>query len=114
MHVAAVSGELSSVVYMCTRDACMKEAKDNALMTPLMNTINSNHEASFIYLHFKEGCDLRNVDVNGHTLLHLASRSNALNIAKLLMHISEANSKPPQSQSELNSNGFGSPEKSTT
>lgn len=56
-------------------------------MTPLMNTVQSNHESSFIYLYFKENCDLKNLDLNGNTLLHLASKSNSVNIAKLLRHI---------------------------
>jgi len=56
-------------------------------MTPLMNTVSSNHEASFVYLHFKENCDLKNIDLNGQTLLHLAARANSINIAKLLKHI---------------------------
>lgn len=106
LHVAAVSGELAAVVYMCTKEATIKEAKDNALMTPLMNTIASNHEASFIYLHFKEMCDLRNIDVNGHTFLHLAARNNAVNIAKLLMHLSKVHDL------DSNLNTFESPAKS--
>lgn len=44
LHVASVSGELGAVVYMCSKHDCDKDAKDNALMTPLMNTVASNHE----------------------------------------------------------------------
>lgn len=65
LHVASVSGELGALIYVCMRENSNKDAKDNALMTPLMNTVSSNHEASFVYLHFKESCDLRNVDLNG-------------------------------------------------
>ena len=44
MHVASTSGELGSIVYMCSRgEQCEKEAKDNALMTPLMNSVAFNH-----------------------------------------------------------------------
>lgn len=87
LHVAAASGEIGAVVYLCTRDSINKDAKDNALMTPLMNTVGSNHPQTFIYLHFKEQCGIRNVDLNGNTLLHLAARSNSVNIARLLRHI---------------------------
>lgn len=55
LHVASISGELGSIIYVCERgDLCVKEVKDNALMTPLMNTVSSNNEPSFIYLHFKQ------------------------------------------------------------
>lgn len=56
-------------------------------MTPLMNTVQGNHEDQFMYLHFKEQCELNNVDLSGNTLMHIAARSNAVNIAKLLKHI---------------------------
>ena len=87
MHVASVSGELGPILYLSGRPEIQKEAKDTAFMTPLMNTVQSNHESSFIYLYFKENCDLKNLDLNGNTLLHLASKSNSVNIAKLLRHI---------------------------
>jgi ankyrin repeat protein len=54
LHVATLTGELGAVVYMCSRDNCERDNKDNALMTPLMNTVSSNKEDVFIYLHFKE------------------------------------------------------------
>ena len=50
--MASATGELSAVYYMCNRDKIDKEVKDNALMTPLMNTVSSNHPEAFIYLHF--------------------------------------------------------------
>jgi ankyrin repeat protein len=53
LHVASFNGELGAIIYMCERAACFKDTKDNALMTPLMNTVASSHEPSFIYLHFK-------------------------------------------------------------
>jgi ankyrin repeat protein len=56
-------------------------------MTPLMNTVSSNHESSFVFLYFKENCDLKNLDLGGNTLLHLAAKSNSVNIARLLRHI---------------------------
>ena len=65
MHVASVSGELGALIYICNRSNSSKEVKDNAFMTPLMNTVQSNNDASFIYLDFKENCDLRNIDING-------------------------------------------------
>jgi ankyrin repeat protein len=44
LHVASTSGELGSIVYMCSRgEACEKEASDNALMTPIMNSVAFNH-----------------------------------------------------------------------
>lgn len=66
---------------------CEIENKDNALMTPLMNSAATNNDLLFLYLYFKENCDLRNVDLNGNTLLHLAARSNSKSIANILLHI---------------------------
>jgi hypothetical protein len=85
--VATVSGELGPIIYLCGRPDIQREAKDTAFMTPLMNTVQSNHESSFVYLYFKENCELRNLDMNGNTLLHLAAKSNSVNIARLLRHI---------------------------
>jgi ankyrin repeat protein len=66
LHVSSVSGELGATIYMCSKGPlCFKDTKDNALMTPLMNTVSRNHEPSFIYFYFKENCELRNVDING-------------------------------------------------
>lgn len=65
----------------------MKESKDNALMTPLMNTAANNHPESFVYMYFKENCDLKNTDLQVSTLLHLAAKSNSINIVRLLSHI---------------------------
>ena len=88
MHVASMSGELGALIYACSRgDFCKKEVKDNALMTPLLNTVSSNSESSFIFLHFSENCDIKSLDINGHSILHLAARSNAVNIAKILRHL---------------------------
>ena len=56
-------------------------------MTPLMNTVAHNSPAGFIYLYFGKKGSLENVDVNGNTLLHLAAKSNAVEIAKLLRHL---------------------------
>jgi ankyrin repeat protein len=49
--------------------------------------VTSNHPETFIYLFFKEQCSLRNIDLNGNTVLHLAARSNSINIARLLRHM---------------------------
>jgi ankyrin repeat protein len=38
-------------------------------------------------LYFSENCEIRTFDINGNTLLHLAARSNSVNIAKLLKHL---------------------------
>ncbi len=56
-------------------------------MTPLMNTAANNHPESFVYLYFKELCDLKNTDVHVSTILHLAARSNSINIVRLLKHV---------------------------
>ena len=88
LHVASASGELGALVYMSSlENICEKDLKDNALMTPLMNSVSNNHQDQFIYLYFKEQCNLTGFDINGNTLLHLAARANAVNIAKLLKHI---------------------------
>ena len=71
-------------MYLCTISHCDRDAKDNALMTPLMNSVASNHDCLFVYLHFKENNELGNIDINGNTLLHLAARANSINVAKLL------------------------------
>lgn len=105
--MASVSGELGSLLYVCSRDNCFKDSKDNALMTPLMNTVSSNHEEAFVYLHFKENCDLRNVDMNGHSLLHLAARSNSINIARLLRLLYHESTKD-DSNLEITQDGKGS------
>jgi ankyrin repeat protein len=69
------------------------EAKDNALMTALMNSVVNNNVAAFSYLFFGSqeergfSCGLNHVDINGNTILHLAAKNNALNIVKLLKHI---------------------------
>lgn len=101
LHVASVSGELGAVVCMCSKVECDKDAKDNALITPLMNTVSSNLTDSFIYLFFKESCELNNVDLGGNTLMHLAARSNAINIAKLLKHVYIMQTKGDQDDSAL-------------
>jgi hypothetical protein len=88
--VATSSAELGATIYMSVALEARqgaREAKDNALMTPLMNTIQLNNVPSFIYLFFKEHCHLNHVDINGNTLMHLAARSNALQIAKILKQI---------------------------
>jgi hypothetical protein len=58
-------------------------------MTPLMNTVSINNLSSFIYLLFKEHCHLNHVDIQGNTLMHLAAKSNAVNIAKILKHLNK-------------------------
>ena len=73
-----------------------------------MNTVSSNHEASFVYLHFKENCDLKNIDLNGQTLLHLAARANSINIARLLKHIYQEQIKE-DSLLDVNQGGDKSP-----
>mmetsp|Transcript_18213 Transcript_18213/g.17334 ORF Transcript_18213/g.17334 Transcript_18213/m.17334 type:complete len:138 (+) Transcript_18213:635-1048(+) len=88
MHVASTSGELGCVAYLCSRgDSCDKEVKDNAMMTPLMNSVSFNQQEQFIYLYFAEGCELKSVDINGNILLHFAAKSNSIHIAKLLRHL---------------------------
>lgn len=56
-------------------------------MTPLMNSVFNNHYEQFIYFYFKENCDIKNYDLQGNTLLHLAAKSNSINIAKILKHL---------------------------
>ena len=63
------------------------EAKDNGMLTPLMNCIVSNNEHAFIYLYFKGKTSLNQVDLSGNTLLHLAAEHNATNIALILKHL---------------------------
>lgn len=65
LHVAAASGEVAAVAYMCGIEETIKDAKDNALMTPLMNAVGNNHPDTFLYLALKENCSLNNVDING-------------------------------------------------
>jgi ankyrin repeat protein len=62
-------------------------AKDNSMMSALMNCIVSNNEHAFIYLYFKGQSNLNNVDANGNTLLHLAAEHGATNIALMLRHL---------------------------
>jgi len=48
---------------MCSREESEKDAKDNAMMTPLMNSVSNNNLEQFVYLLFKEQCDLRQFDM---------------------------------------------------
>ena len=56
LHVATSSGELGSLLYITSalqgREDEYREIKDNALMTPLMNTVVENNVPSFCYLFF--------------------------------------------------------------
>jgi len=38
-------------------------------------------------LYFSKKCSLNHVDIQGNTLMHMAAKSNSINIAKLLRHI---------------------------
>ena len=98
LHVTTSCGELGAMLYMggrliSTDRHVLLEAKDNALMTPLMNTIANSNVTGFIYLFFGEHCSLNNVDINGNTILHLAAKSNSINIVKLLHHVFIAGKK---------------------
>lgn len=85
--MATSSGELGALIYLCESSPVLKEAKDNALMTALMNTVSNSNMPSFVYLFFKEHCSLNHVDINGNTLLHLAAKSNSIGVAKILKHV---------------------------
>jgi len=61
--------------------------RDNALMTPIMNSVITGNDHAFVYLYFKGSCDLSGLDLNGNSLLHLAAESGSTNIARLLRHI---------------------------
>ena len=88
LHIAALSGNLEVCVYLAGRlSKAAVEAKDNSLMTALMNCIVSNNEHAFIYLYFKGKSSLNHVDADGNTLLHLAAEHNATNIALILRHL---------------------------
>jgi|LauGreDrversion4_2_1035121.scaffolds.fasta_scaffold127953_4 ankyrin repeat protein len=67
LHVATSSGELGAMLYLISildgSDIEYKEIKDNALMTPLMNTIVENNVPSFCYLLFKQKCSLNHIDI---------------------------------------------------
>ena len=82
-----MSGEMPSAVYLASKPSCLRDAKDNALMTPMMNSVSSGQFAIFTHLHFQHGCELKNIDINGNTLLHLAAKANSLHIARVLRHI---------------------------
>lgn len=91
LHVATSSGELGSLLYidsLLTEEKLqLKEAKDNALMTPLMNSVAINSIASFVHLFFEDKCSLNTVDIHGNTILHLAAKGNAISVVKILKHI---------------------------
>jgi ankyrin repeat protein len=91
LHVATSSGEIGSMLYLASalegKEDEYREVKDNALMTPLMNTVVENNVPSFCYLYFNKKCSLNHVDIQGNTLMHMAAKSNSINIAKLLRHI---------------------------
>ena len=91
LHVATSSGEIGSMLYLTSalegNEDEYREIKDNALMTPLMNTVVENNVPSFCHLYFKRKCGLNHVDIQGNTLMHMAAKSNSINIAKLLRHI---------------------------
>jgi hypothetical protein len=66
LHVATSSGELGATLYLSSSLDLFegaRESKDNALMTPLMNTVSTNNLPSFVYLFFKEHCHLNHVDI---------------------------------------------------
>ncbi len=88
LHIATLSGNLEASVYL-TRKLNKESilAKDNSMMSALMNCIVSNNEHAFIYLYFKGESNLNNVDANGNTLLHLAAEHGATNIALMLKHL---------------------------
>jgi ankyrin repeat protein len=109
LHISVLSGNLQSLAFMCELEKDKEylnrseevlesqglripphidlEVKDNALMTPLMNSVLASNDHVFVYLYFKGVCDLSNLDFNGNSLLHLAAQSNSINIAKLLRHM---------------------------
>lgn len=93
LHIAVLSGNLNSVVYLCENQALDSavdiDSKDNALTTPLMNSVVTSNDHAFVYLLFKKGADPSSLDFNGQSLLHLAANSNATNIAYLLKHLYE-------------------------
>eukprot|EP00347_Sterkiella_histriomuscorum_P014358 403361177 len=102
LHVACSSGELGATIYLTSLPSCNKDPKDNALMTPLMNSVQTVQSSLFVHLHFKEQCELKNVDLNGNSLLHLCAKSNNINVARLLRHIYQDQIKE-DSNFEINS-----------
>ena len=88
LHISILTGNLESTVYLIDRkEPGLIEAKDNALMTALMNAVVACNDYAFIYLYFKFRCDTNTLDFNGNTLLHLAAQSNSINISRLLKHL---------------------------
>jgi ankyrin repeat protein len=91
LHVATSSGELGAVLYLTSRlnsdTAQVNEAKDNALMTPLMNSVAVGNVASFIHFLFDQHCSLNTVDISGNTIMHTAAKANAIHVAKILFHV---------------------------
>ena len=89
--MATSSGELGAILYFTSQlndnNSHIKEAKDNGLMTALMSSVENNNIAGFIHLFFEERCNLNTVDLNGNTILHIAAKANAINIAKILKHL---------------------------
>jgi ankyrin repeat protein len=63
------------------------DLRDNALMTPIMNSVIIGNDLAFVYLYFKGSCDLSGLDFNGNSMMHLAAESGSVNIARLLRHI---------------------------
>lgn len=107
LHILVLSGNHNGMVYLCEKqiekeflNASVEaldstqaskttdlDPRDNALMTPIMNSVLACNDLAFVYLYFKGSCDLSQLDYNGNSMLHLAAKSNAINIAKLLRHI---------------------------
>ena len=88
LHIATLTGNIETAIYLIDmKKQGLVEAKDNALMTALMNSVVACNDYVFIYLYFKFRCDTNTLDFNGNTLLHLAAQSNSMNIARLLRHL---------------------------
>lgn len=67
-------------------------------MTAIMDSVQNNNIACFTHFFFDERCSLNTVDMQGNTILHIAAKANAVNIAKILKHlysdmVSNTNSK---------------------
>lgn len=86
LHVAASSGEMAAIVYMCEQLEAQGRkvniaAKDNALMTPLMSCVANSSTSGFSYMFFGLKQSLNEIDINGNTILHLAAKHNAVGVA---------------------------------
>ena len=71
-HLNQSAEALDNSTFVAARGVDL-DCHDNALMTPIMNSVLTGNDFAFVYLYFKGSCDLSRLDFNGNSLLHLAA-----------------------------------------